>query len=120
MKEPDDRLRKGSGFAGVFSQRRIDPIAITDVPLEAESGRVTLTKLRPDDFQFQRSYRHPCRSVRPSPGRSPMMFTATSWSGPELGWRGAEIQRTVAALRGAGTNPYLVESHPKMTGRIVG
>jgi plastocyanin len=120
MKVADDRLRKVLGLSRMSFHAVNHPIAITDVPLEAESPTTGGHQVMMDNFSF-------------TPGTvSVPVGTTIVWTNHD------EVPHTVVSTEqkfkssaldtdeqfshrfdAPGTYPYFCSVHPKMTGRIV-
>jgi plastocyanin len=120
MKVADDRLRKVLGLSRMSFHAVDHPIAITDVPLEAEAGMATTHDVAVDNFSF-------------SPG------TASVAAGTTVTWTNKDdlphnIVSTERKFKSPvldtdeqfsyrfdtpGTYKYFCSLHPRMTGQIV-
>jgi plastocyanin len=120
MKVADDRLRKMLGLSRMTFRSVRSPIAITDVPLEAESSVDAPHAISLDNFGF-------------APERVAIPVGATmTWTNHD------DVPHTIVSTAQAfkspvldtdeqfsyrfaerGTYPYYCSLHPKMTGQIV-
>jgi plastocyanin len=120
MKVDDDRLRKVLGLARISFQSVNHPIAITDLPLEAEAPAANVHEVVLGNFSFS-----PAMSAVPA-GTTitwtnhddvphTVVSTEQKFKSPVLDTDGQFSHRFDAP----GTYPYFCSIHPKMTGRIV-
>jgi plastocyanin len=120
MKVSDDRLRQVLGLSRVSFHGVNHPIAITDVPLEAEMQTATAHEVLIDNFSF-------------TPATAPVpVGTTITWTNrddvphnvvsTEQRFKSSVLdtgEQFAHRFDGPGTYEYFCSIHPKMTGRIV-
>jgi plastocyanin len=120
MKVSDDRLRKVLGLSRI-SLRTVDhPIAITDVPLEAESQTAQYHDVSIDNFSFapaiaQVAAGATVRWTNRDDVPHTVVSTDRKFKSPVLDGEAQFLQRFDVP----GAYPYFCSLHPKMTGRVV-
>ena len=121
MKVADDRLRKVLGLSRMSFHDVNHPIAITDVPLEAETTVRRRAATSSSTTSASRRRRRPCRSARPSPGRIATTCRTTSSAPSRSSSRRCSTPTSSSRIRfdAPGTYKYFCSLHPKMTGQIV-
>jgi 3',5'-cyclic-AMP phosphodiesterase len=120
MKVSDDRLRKLLGLARMSCHDVNHPIAITDVPLEAEGEAAGTLEVSVDNFSFAPA--SPSVAVGTTvtwTNRDDVPHTVVSteqkFKSPVLD----TDERFTHRFDAAGRYPYFCSIHPKMTGEIV-
>jgi plastocyanin len=120
MKVADDRLRKVLGLSRMSFHGVDHPIAITDVPLEAEMQTADAGAVAIDNFSFA-----------PAIASVPAGTTVTWTNRDDIPHNVVSTERTFKSpvldtgeqfshrFDRAGTYQYFCSLHPKMTGRIV-
>ena len=120
MKVADDRLRKLLGLSRVSFHGVNHPIAITDVPLEAELQTATAHEVVMDNFSFS-----------PATASVPTGTTVTWTNRDDVPHNVVSTEQKFKShvldtdeqfsqrFDAPGTYPYFCSIHPKMTGRIV-
>ena len=120
MKVPDDRLRKLLGLSRISFHDVNHPIAITDVPLEAEAQTAAGQTIAMDNFSFA------------PPTASVALGSTVTWTNHD------DVPHTVVSTERkfkspvldtdgqfsfrfdeAGSYKYFCSIHPRMTGEIV-
>lgn len=120
MKVPDDRLRKVLGLSRMSFHDVNHPIAITDLPLEAEMPTITAHDVVVDNFSFAPAMASvPVGTTITWTNRDDVPHTIVSteqkFKSPVLDTDGQFAYRFDAP----GTYKYFCSIHPKMTGQIV-
>src|SRR5262249_22243653 len=120
MKVADDRLRKVLGLSRMSFHGVNHPIAITDVPLEAEIQTADTHTVVVDNFSF-------------SPGRASVAVGSTvTWTNhDDIPHNVVSTERTFKSpvldsgeqfsyrFEAPGTYKYFCSLHPRMTGQVV-
>jgi plastocyanin len=120
MKVPDDRLRKLLGLSRISFHDVNHPIAITDVPLEAEAQTAAGQTIAMDNFSFTPSKTSvPLGSTVTWTNHDDVPHTVVStdrkFKSPVLDTDGQFTYR----FDEAGSYKYFCSIHPRMTGEIV-
>ena len=120
MKVADDRLRKVLGLSRMSFHGVNHPIAITDVPLDAEMQTATAHEVVMDNFGFS-----------PATASVPVGTTITWTNRDDVPHNVVSTEQKFKSrvldtdeqfshrFDAPGTYPYFCSIHPKMTGRIV-
>jgi len=120
IKVADDRLRKVLGLSRMSFHSVNHPIAITDVPLEADTQAATVQEVVMDNFSFTpMTPSVPVGTTITWTNRDDVphnvVSTEQKFKSPVLD-TGEQFSRRFDA---PGTYPYFCSIHPRMTGRIV-
>ena len=120
MKVSDDRLRKILGLSRMSFHDVNHPIAITDLPLEAESPATATAAVAVDNFSFTPSTTNVARGTTVTWTNHDdvphtVVSTEQKFKSPVLDTDG----RFSHQFDAPGTYPYFCSLHPRMTGRIV-
>jgi 3',5'-cyclic-AMP phosphodiesterase len=119
MKVESDRLKKVLGLAQVSFHEIGHPIAVTDLPLEADAKDTGSNEIVIDNFRFEPAVRSvPLGATVTWINRDDVPHTVTNTDGgfksPALDTDGRFSRR----FDEKGRYPYYCSIHPKMTGRI--
>jgi plastocyanin len=120
MRVPEDRLRKLLGLSRIAFHDVNHPIAITDVPLEADMTAASVADIVVDNFSFQ-----------PSP-TTVAVGSSITWTNrddvphnvvsTEQKFKSPVLdtdERFTHRFDAPGTYPYFCSLHPRMTGQVV-